>query len=270
MMTPSKNLAARAVATTALGVASLSFSPASMAQGAGLLTGWAGTATVGASRTSGNSESENITASIRLGKTVGRWEHLVFGSVFQGSATLVVPTEAADGTVTNEIVSGDNSDRIAVGYQPKFYFSEKTYVFGILDYETDEPSNIDRASRQVIGVGHRFFSTDKTSLSAEVGVGNRSTTVVSGDDVDGGIGYLGVNYLNQLTETILFNADLRSDFGSDNTYTELGLGLGVRVSDRITAKVSYFARSNSDLEDTTNPLSTSTDSVTTFQLAFDI
>ncbi len=266
----STTVAYRAIAITSLSAVSLFFSPMTLAQGTGILDGWAGTATIGANRSTGNSESQNINGSIRLGKTVGRWEHLVFGSVFQGESTLIVPTTATDGTITNEIVSGDTSDRLAFGYQPKFYYTDKTYFFGILDWETDEPSNIDVGTRQVIGVGHRFFSTEKTSLSVEIGVGNRNIEVVNGDDVDGAIGYLGANYLNQLTDNISFNADLRSDFGSDNTYTELTLGLGARVSNRITAKVSYFARSNSDLTSDINPLSTSTDSVTSFQLAFDI
>lgn len=269
-MTSSKNVAARAIALTSLGVASLSFSPVSYAQGTDILNGWAGTATVGASKITGNSESENINASIRLGKTVNRWEHIVFASMFKGESSLIVPTEGGNGVTTSEVVSGDTSDRITLGYQPKFYYSEKTYFFGILDWETDEPSNIDTSTRQIIGVGHRFFNTEKSSLNAEVGFGNKTLEVVNGDDADDAIAYIGVNYLNQLTERLIFNADLRSDFGSDNTYTEVTLGLGARLSDRLTAKVSYFARSNSDLEDITNPLSTSTDSITTFQLAFDI
>lgn len=260
----------RALAVTLVGIAALSFSSASVAQGSGILQGWSGTATLGANRSTGNSETTNVNGGFRLGKSIGRWEHVVFGSVFKGEATLVVQSEDDTGVVSRRIERGDTSDRIALGYQPKFYYSEKTYFFGYLDWEQDEPANVDQATRQIIGIGHRFFSNAKGFLSAEAGIGNKNTTVFTGEDFDGGIGYVAANYLNRISDNTTFTADLRSDFGSDNTFVEIGLGLGFRISTNISFKVSYFARNNSDLISAENPLATSTDSVTTFQLVFDI
>lgn len=263
--------AMRTIAATTLGFAALSFSTASVAQ-EGILEGWRGTASLGANTATGNSESSNINGAIRLGKTVGRWEHLVFGTVFKGESTIVVTGEVdeATGIAPRTIVRGDTSDRLALGYQPKYFFSDRTFFFGILDWEQDEPANIDQRTRQIIGVGHRFFSDASGFLSAEVGVGNNTTSVVTGDDISGGIGYLGVNYLNRLNENTTFTADLRSDFGSDNTFVEFGIGLGFRVSDNISFNVSHFSRNNSDLGSGDSPLASSSDSVTTFQLVFDI
>lgn len=270
MKTRSRNIAIRAIAATSISVAALSFSPASYAQSSGILSGWGGSATVGANRSTGNSESTNVHGSVRVGKTVGRWEHVLFGSIFQGEATLVNAEEDANGVVSRTIIRGDTSDRLTFGYQPKFYYSDRTYFFAVLDWEQDEPANIDQSTRQVIGVGYRFFSNSSGFLSGEVGVGNKNTDVFSGDDFSGGIGYAGLNYLNRLNENATFTADFRSDFGSDNTFVEIGVGFGLKVSDNISFKLSYFARNNSDLSSAENPLSTSTDSVTTFSLVFDI
>lgn len=263
------NLTKRTIAAAALGMAALSFSTVTSAQD-GFFSGWGGTASLGANTSTGNSETSNVNGSLRLGKTVGRWEHLVFGTIFKGESTLVVSEEGDDGTVSRTIVRGDTSDRIALGYQPKYYYTERTYFFGFLDWEQDEPANIDQATRQIIGVGHRFFSDATGFLSAEIGVGNKNTSVVTGEDINGGIGYLGVNYLNRFNENTTFTADFRSDFGSDNTFVEFGIGLGFRVSTNISFKISHFARNNSDLESGDNPLSSSSDSVTTFNLVFDI
>jgi len=249
-----------------------SFSSSLLAQGS-VLQGWSGSASIGATNTTGNSESSNVNGSIRLSKTVNRWEHLVFGSVFKGTSSIVVEEEGVGGIPVRTIVEGDTSDRIALGYQPKFFYSPKTYFFGILDWEQDPPANIDTATRQIIGVGHRFFASDSGFLSAEVGIGNRTTELVTGGDVDGAIGYLGVNYLNRFTDTATFNADLRSDFGSDNTYVELGLGLAFKISQNFALKVAYFTRGNTDLGDLAdgdNPLSSDNDSVTSINLVFDI
>jgi len=235
------------------------------------LTGWSGTATLGANSATGNSKASNINGSIRLGKTVNRWEHLLFGSVFKGRSTIVVLEEDENtGAPTRRIIRGDNSNRIALGYQPKYFYTDRTYLFGLLDWEQDKPANIKQGTRQVIGVGHRFFANTTGFLSAELGVGNKNTVLVEGEDINGGIGYAGLNYLNRFNETTTFTADLRSDFGSDNTFVEFGLGLGFQVSNNLSLKISHFTRSNSDLSQGDNPLDSDSDSVTSFNLVFDI
>ncbi len=243
-----------------------------------IIQGWSGSATMGMTNATGNSEASNISAAIRLGKTVGKWEHLVFGSLFQGSSAIVVEERDANGEVvldtdgrpSRKIVKGDNSDRIALGYQPRYYWRPRTYFFGILDYEKDKPANVKSATRQVIGVGHKFYSNQTGFFSAEAGFGNKNTQQVFGDDINGGIGYLGLNYLNRFSDNVTFNADFRADFGSENTFTEIGLGLAFKLSEKMALKITHFQRGNSDISDGTNPLDSSTDGVTSFNLVFDI
>jgi len=245
------------------------------------LSGWKGSANLGASSASGNSENTTITGGIRLAKTLGRWEHLVFGTLNFSDSTTVVPVfnpgtgiqelDPATGEAVATTDSTTTSERIHLGYQPKYFvIPERTYVFGILDYEQDEPANIDSNTRQIIGVGHTFFDTSKASFIGEAGIGNTLLEPVVGDDLDGAILYLGLHYLNDFTDTLRFNADLRVDAGSENSYTELGLGLAFKVSTRLSLKLGYFLRGNTDLDNPTNPLSSDTDSLTTFNLVFDI
>jgi len=252
------------------------------AQDAGaLIQGWSGTASLGANSIQGNSEANNISADIRLGRTIGRWEHIIFGSYFKGDATTLVEQEDENGNVITQTIDGEqvavlvpetsgNSDRLAVGWQPRFYWRPRTYFFGILDYEQDEPANIDLASRQLIGVGHKFFSNESGFLSGEAGVGNRVTEQVIGDDLTGGVAYFGLNYLNRINDNVTFNADFRADVGDENTYTELGLGLAFKVSERLAVKLSHQTRGNTDIENPLLASPSSTDSVTSFNLVFDI
>lgn len=232
--------------------------------------GWSGSASVGATSATGASESSSVNATIRLNKAYERWEHLLTGSVFKGRSTTVVTEEDETGQPVRRVVEGDNADRVAVGYQPKYFFTDRTYGFGLFDYESDPPANIDSAFRQVVGVGHRFYENDSGYLSAEVGVGNKNTDQVSGDDLDGAIGYVGVNYLERFTDTLSFNADFRSDFGGDNTFVEIGLGLTVELNDRLSARLSHFTRGNDGLDAGDSPLDTDRSSLTTLNLVFDI
>jgi len=243
-----------------------------------LTQGWSGSATLGASTASGNTEASSISGDIRLGKAVGRWEHLIFGTVFKGNSTIIVEERNADGTVDTDeagrpkrrIVKGDNSNRIALGYQPKYYWRPKTYVFGILDWESDDPANIDAATRQIIGIGHKFWANDEGFLSGEIGFGNKNLQQVFGPDIDGAIGYAGINFVRRFTDAATFNADFRSDFGDENTFVELGLGLAFKVAEGMALKISHFTRNNSDLSDPGNPLESSGDAITSLNIVFDI
>jgi len=251
------------------------------AQDDSIIQGWSGTATFGATSLSGNTEASSVNAGLRLGKTVGKWEHLVFGALFKGDATSEVQALNPDGTDKEVTVNGQqvkvkdqvktgNSNRIALGYQPRFYWRPRTYFFGIIDYEQDKPANIKLSARQVIGVGHKFFSNASGFLSAEAGFGNKTTEVVLGDDVSGGIAYLGANYLNRINENVTFNADLRTDLGGDNTYYELGLGLAFKLSERMALKVAHQTRGNTDVTDPTKLDPSKNDNATTINLVVDI
>lgn len=242
-----------------------------------LFGGWSGKASLGATTSSGNAETSNINGSIRLGKTVNKWEHIVFGTLFKGESAIIVDQTVdgvvqtdADGKPIREIIRGDNSDRLALGYTPRYYWKTNTYLFGVLDWERDKPAGIKTATRQIIGVGHRFFADESGFLSAELGFGNKTTDLVDGDDINGGIGYVGLNYLNRVTENVTFNADLRADFGSDNTFTEIGLGVAFKVSEKLALGISHFTRGNSDITDANNPFNSNNDSVTTMNLVVDI
>ena len=259
-----------ALAALCCASASAQDEPEPRSGGGSMLDGWTGSAGIGATSATGASESSNINATLRLARRQERWEHLVFASLFKGRSTIVVEDIDEQGQPVRRIVEGDNSDRIALGYQPKYFFLPRTYGFGLLDWESDEPANIDSSFRQVIGVGHRFYENDSGYLSAEIGVGNKSIDPVSGPDVTGGIGYLGLNYLGFLTDAVSVNGDLRADFGSDNTFVEIGVGLSVALSDRLNAKIDHFSRSNSDLDDGSNPLDSGSSGITTFALVFDI
>lgn len=246
---------------------------------ADLTSGWNGNANLGITNAGGNSQARSISGGIRLGKAVGDWRHIVFGSVLSGESTILVERRNELGEVeidpiTNapirDIIKGDNAERYALGYQPRFQWKENTYFFGILDWERDKPANINTATRQIAGVGHTFWRSTQGFFNGEVGIGNKNLTPEFGDDLDGGIGYIGFNFSNRLNDVTVFTSDFKSDFGSDNTFTEIGLGLTFRVSDKMSVKLSHFLRNNTGLSNPTNPLSSDTDTVTTFNLLFDI
>jgi len=246
-----------------------------------MLQGWRGQATLGASSITGNTVANNATAGIRLGKTVGKWEHLIFGNYFNGESTKLVekkdengqpvtlPVNGEDVQVFKQVVSG-NSDRLSIGYKPRFYWRPRTYFFGIVDYEKDKPANIELGARQLVGVGHKIFSSASGFLSVEAGLGNKSLKQVFGGNVTGANAYFGAGYLNRFSDTVTFNADLRADLGSDNNYLEIDLGLAFKVSQRLAVKIAHQTRGNSDIENPQLESPSKIDNATTVNLVVDL
>lgn len=244
--------------------------------------GWSGTATLGANSISGNVEASNVNAGIRLGKTVGKWEHLVFGSYFKGDATVLVDRVDENGVPVDEtlpngdvvrakdVIKSGNSNRLAIGYQPKYYWRPRTYFFGIIDYEQDKPANVKLGARQLIGIGHKFYSNASGYLSAEAGFGNKTTEVVAGEDASGGIAYLGANYLNRINDNVTFDANLRADLGGDNTYTEIGLGLAFKLAEGMAVKIAHQTRGNTDITNPALPDASKSDNSTSINLVVDL
>jgi putative salt-induced outer membrane protein YdiY len=109
-----------------------------------MATGWSGTANIGFTNAGGNSEARSLSGGIRLGKSTGLWRHIVFGSVLSGESTILVERRNDLGEVeidptTNapirDIIKGDNAERYALGYQPRYQWKKDTYLFGIIDWE---------------------------------------------------------------------------------------------------------------------------------------
>lgn len=240
--------------------------------------GWTGTVSLGASTSTGSSETNSVNGSLRVGKRSGKWAHWFSLIAFTGDSAVAAPRRGADGEVilgdngepVVDIVRSDTSDRLAASYQPRYYFSNKTYGFVVLDWEQDEPAGIDLSTRQLIGIGHRFYQDNTGYFSVEAGVGNKVLEDLNDEEFGGAIAYAAANYLYRVNENVTFNADLIGDFGDDNSTVDASLGIKFKLTRTLAFGITHFVRTNSDIENSANPLSGSRDSVTTLNLVIDI
>jgi putative salt-induced outer membrane protein YdiY len=240
--------------------------------------GWDGAVTLGAQATAGGTRTSSLSGSAMLTYRGGRWENRFSTKLLRSTSTIVVNRTDIDGNVVTGsdgqperiAVKGRTTDRRSVSFEPSWFFTGKSYVFSILDWETNEPGNIDIATRQIAGVGHKFWRSRYDFLAGEVGVGNKRLEQSTGEKTAGSIGYLGIKYVRQYTERVRFSAELDSDFGSENRFTELGLGFAYKVNSHFALRFSYTSRMNSDIRDPSNPLDSSVDSEATVSLEFDI
>lgn len=193
--------------------------------------GWLGEGELGLVSTSGNTENGSFTGKLDLGKVSGRWIHTLLGDIYKADT---------DGV--------DTADRASLGYKPKRLITDRTYGFGLLNYDTDEFGNIDERLREVVGVGHFFINDETTLLLGEVGVGARQTDFLDGSSSDdGAILYLYGKYKRNFSDNLSFIQTIAVDAGSDNTFAESVTGLQVGLAGDLSMKLSYTIRQNSDI-----------------------
>lgn len=241
--------------------------------------GWDATLMFGAQATSGASRTSSLSGATEATYRGGRWEHQFTVKALHSSSSVAVQRRDENGEVATDplgdpitdIVRKRTNDRRFLSFQPRWFFRErKNYLFAIADYETNEPADIDSSTRQIVGIGYRLWKDKSNYFTAGVGVGRKRLGRVSGDIDEGGIGYFGLGFVRKLGERAKFETTIDSDFGSENRYTEFGMGFTWRLGPPVSLKLGYEARMNTDIGSPENPFDESVDARATLSIEIDV
>ena len=160
--------------------------------------GFSGRVGLGYLATSGNSDSDSANGNFDLLWNYDPWRHSLSGMAVKSSTSGVTTAEAFGLTA-----------------QSKYDFSEKSYVFGLLAYNSDEFSTIDKQTRAALGYGRRIIDTDKHVLNLELGAGQRWADLRDGTSEDELIYRLGGDYRWNISETSKFTQTLTNGASGD-------------------------------------------------------
>jgi putative salt-induced outer membrane protein len=190
-----------------------------------------GSATLGYLATSGNTESKNSNASLKIDwDRGGNWVH---------GWTAQFVSARTDGLTTAE--------SYAAGYKGQRDFSETSYLFAAADWRKDRFSGYDEQLSETVGYGRRLIDNERHVLAVEGGAGAKQSTLVGGTDLDEGIVRGGLNYLLHISETSELEQKLVTEIGSENTYTESITALRAKVIGDLAIVLSYTIKNNSDV-----------------------
>jgi putative salt-induced outer membrane protein len=192
--------------------------------------GFSGRVGLGYLATSGNSDSDSANGNFDLLWNYDPWRHSLSGMAVKSSTSGVTTAEAFGLTA-----------------QSKYDFSEKSYVFGLLAYNSDEFSTIDKQTRAALGYGRRIIDTDKHVLNLELGAGQRWADLRDGTSEDELIYRLGGDYRWNISETSKFTQTLTIESGSSNTYTEAVSAVNASILDTLALVLSFTVKNNSDV-----------------------
>jgi putative salt-induced outer membrane protein len=190
-----------------------------------------GAAALGYLATSGNTDSTNANASLKLDWTPdGLWSH---------QWTALAIHASSSGTTTAEAY--------AAGYKARRKLSEKSYLFGTADWRQDQFSGYDRQLTEAVGYGRKLIDTERQALAIEGGLGTKQSDLIDGTSLSEGIVRAGLDYALNISETSAFNQKVLVEAGQDNRYTESVSALHMKLVGNLALVVSYTIKNNSDV-----------------------
>jgi len=201
---------------------------------------WSGKIAIGYLAVSGNAENTTFTGKAELNWDGERWHHGLSGKVLGNSVDKETTAEAYQAT-----------------YEAKFDLVERTYVFGLLDYNKNRFSSYDQQIFEVAGIGQRLIKTDRHELNAEIGAGASQSrlveepvpgTIIKTDNNEATFRVSG-DYTWAISDNSTFSQKLSATSGSSNTYTESITELSAGIIGSLSTVLGYTVRHNSDVAD---------------------
>lgn len=221
---------------------------------------WKAKAEAGVVVARGNSTTDNANVKFDVSREYVRWKH----------AAGVTGVYASD-----EL--GATGQRWEARQQSDYKFHPKGFWFGSSRYEEDRFSGTAYQATFGTGLGWRFFDTDETKLSSQIGAGYKVSETRETIDDDGFtfvpaerneelIGQVNIDFERKLTDTTKIIEKFLIEAGADSTFIQNDLSLQVRILNALALAVGYSVRYNNNPPDGF----TATDTLTTLNLVYEL
>ncbi len=192
--------------------------------------GWSGSLGLGLLVITGNTESEALNFDGELNWDGERWHHTLIGRALN--------------KVENDVTT---SEAYKAAYDAKFDLTDRTYLFGLVDYNRDRFSGYDQQVFEVVGVGRRFIVSEKHQLSGELGFGAAQNDLKDGPSENEFTTRASGEYVWKISENATFSQTLAVNWADSNTFTESISELRTGIAGNLGLAVSLTVKNNSDV-----------------------
>ncbi|AHD00906.1 DUF481 domain-containing protein [Leisingera methylohalidivorans] len=206
--------------------------------------GWTGSAALGFSGTSGNTDTADLNFAGRLRYGNGPWNHtLGFAGEF-----------SEDNDVRNK-------EEIFLTYEVNRYMTEEFYLFGLGSVRYDDFDSNRLDGFLGFGPGYRVINTPTQTWRVQAGPGVRYIEDQLRNDSTEVAGIAASRYYFAFSENTYLTMDTDVLFSDEDTVVTNDLGVNFRMTDRLSTRVSYRTEWDSDplpgLKSTDNKLGVS-------------
>ena len=198
-------------------------------QSQGLFEGWSGQGELGAGKTTGNTDRTSAVAVLRLKKEGLRTRH---------SARALADFQRDDGATTRE--------KFLAGYKFDYKFNERFYAWGDLQWDRDRFAGISRRFSEAAGIGYRVIVKDGHTWEIEAGPALQQISYTDGAGENQLAGRAASLYSIAFSDSLTFANESTAFVGGSNTTLFNLASLTAKLSDRLSARLSYQWQRESD------------------------
>ncbi len=219
-------------------------------------TNWTGSGELGFASTTGNSRSQNLNAKLNLSQETDQWKNTFFFDALRSKGQVTV-VNGAGATIKQYDTTANRYDGGAsIGYK----LDPRSYIVTAARYDHDDfGANLWQGTVSV-GYGYIALKNDRTQLSFEIGPGYTEYQPAPGTITVNGVAvpYTSsrqsevvarglVNYKYRLTDNTAFEDTFLTEAGSKNTYMQNDAGLSVSMTKKLSIKVGFQVRHNTEV-----------------------
>jgi putative salt-induced outer membrane protein len=233
-----------------------------MAAADDLPQGFSGKGQAGYVMSRGNSDTDAANAKIDIFLLTPQWKHaFTLEGLFGRSA---------------EVTSAERWD---TRLQSDYTINTTLFAFGALAYQDDRFSGFQYQVSASGGLGYKFFDSEATKLSAQLGVGYRvlRPEILLKDDASGAVygriplereseavGTAGIDFMHQFNSSTKLTDKMILESGSSNTSIKNDLALEVKMSKKLALAAGYSILHNTKPADDVKR----TDTITTLNVVY--
>lgn len=190
----------------------------------GLIEGWKGEASASGSRTTGNTQTEDIGLGLKLANTEGRWKHKFKGNYDYGRNK-----------------GAKNKQRLRMSYQLDRQINERLYSFANADYFSDDFGAFEEGYYFGGGVGYKMVLPEPVSWDLEAGVGYRyQDPQGSNKETKREVGLRGAsNFDWDINDKVALYNNSELTYSESDTYVWNEVGLTSQLLGDLAARASY-------------------------------
>ncbi|WP_144394879.1 DUF481 domain-containing protein [Pleionea sediminis] len=192
---------------------------------------WKGKAELGIVSTSGNTETSSTNGKINLLYDPEKWRQEFKLEYFVAESEVVV-----DGNTQTQ----KTADRTFFLSKTDYKFTERSYLYALLDYADETFTDKDYIGNFSLGYGRTFIKEDDVDLHAEIGYGlrrfqERDSTVAVEEEVT----RLGGKYSTKIGDNANFSQELTAELGEDFDQYKSMTALNVNINSSLALSVGY-------------------------------
>ncbi|HJS10586.1 DUF481 domain-containing protein [Sphingopyxis sp.] len=186
---------------------------------------WKGEGQIGASQSSGNTESVGLSAGVALARKGIDWTHK-----FRAQADY-------------QRTGGKTSvERYLTEVEPQYRINDRTFAFGLGRWEHDRILGYDTRWNLSGGLGYKVFDSKKMTLSLKGGPAFRQTDFVDGEEDTELTALAGLDFGWQISPTLRLTQVASTIIGEANGSTSSQTALSAKLTGALSARIAYSAQ----------------------------